>query len=439
MNRQRRDDALVIFQAALAAADSHAVISRNLTLEPNALVVAGQKLPLAATARIVIVGAGKASARMAESAAAILGKRLSGGCVSVKDGHSVDVPAIVVREAGHPLPDERSIRNGREIIACVQNLSTQDIVLCLLSGGGSALMEDLGPGLTLDHLRAVTRALMHAGADIVELNCVRKHISVLKGGQLARWAQPSRVCALILSDVVGDDISSIASGPTAPDPSTFRDAIHILEQYGVAEENAVKPVFNYLTAHLGRGESDTPKPDDRLFQNVTNVIVGSNRMALSAAARQAEALGYYPEILTSYMQGEAREVGKLLAGIVRERAEKGHENTCLLAGGETTVTVRGHGRGGRNQELALAAAMVLAGVDDLTVLSAATDGGDGSSAAAGALIDGTTLARARALGMRPTLYLANNDSDAFFSATSDQIITGPTLTNVNDLVIALCR
>jgi glycerate 2-kinase len=439
MNGQRREDALAIYQAALTAADSYAVITRNMTLGPDALVVAGQRLPLTATARIIIVGAGKASARMAEAAATILGKRLSGGCVSVKDGHAVDVPAIEVREAGHPLPDERTIRNGHEIVGCVQNLSAEDIVLCLLSGGGSALMEDLGQGLTLDNLRAVTRALMHAGADIVELNCVRKHISLLKGGQLARQAQPARVCALILSDVVGDDISSIASGPTAPDPSTFRDAIQILEYYGVAKENAVRPVFNYLTAHLAVGESDTPKPDDRLFQKVTNVIVGSNRIALEAAARQAEALGYHPEILTSYMQGEAREVGKLLAAIVRERAEKGDQKTCLLAGGETTVTVRGHGRGGRNQELALAAAVVLEGVDDVAVLSAATDGGDGSSAAAGGLIDGTTLQRARAIGMRPQVYLANNDSDAFFSATGDQVVTGPTLTNVNDLVIALCH
>jgi glycerate-2-kinase len=413
------------------------VVARNLQIEADALVVGQKRLPLTQTARIVVVGAGKASARMAQAAVAALGARLAGGFISVKDGHAVEVTGIDVAEAGHPLPDERSIVNGRAIVAAMQNLSADDVVLVLLSGGGSALMEVLGPGLSLDHLRAATRALMHAGADIVELNCVRKHISLLKGGQLARWAAPARVCSLILSDVVGDDISSIASGPTAPDTSTFADAVQILERYDVASQADITPVYHYLKARIAENADENPAPDDPLFRNVVNAVVGSNRIALQAASDRAKAMGYRTEILTSYMQGEAREAGKLLAGIVRERAERGDHALCLLAGGETTVTVRGKGRGGRNQELALTAAIALSGIEGVTILSAATDGGDGSSAAAGAMVDGTTIPRARMQGMRATAFLADNDSDGFFRNLGDQVIFGPTLTNVNDLVIAL--
>lgn len=432
-------DARAIFEAALAAADAYNAVSRNLRLADGVLYAGPHAMPLTPESRMIVVGAGKASARMAQAVEDVLGDRIHGGIIAVKDGHAVPTRRVRVVEAGHPLPDERSLAAGQAILDQVRGLSRDDFVLCLISGGGSALMEALGEGLTLQDLRAVTRALMHGGGNIVELNTVRKHLSLIKGGQLARCAQPARVVALILSDVVGDELSSIASGPTVADPTTFAAALDILRRYDVSGTSETRAVSAYLARGAGGGLPDTPKPDDSLFKSVSNVIVGSNRMALDAAVTRAEALGYRTEVLTTYMQGEAREAGRLLAGIARERRERQApgERWCLLAGGETTVTVRGHGRGGRNHELALAAALALDGQPGVAVLSAATDGGDGSSDAAGAVCDGGTLARAQALGLNARALLDDNDSDRFFSALGDQVKPGPTLTNVNDVVIML--
>jgi glycerate 2-kinase len=437
VNARAGADARRIFQAALNAADSAAVVERNLRIEDNHLVAGNSDVPLHSAARLVVVGAGKAGGRMAQAAERMLGTRISHGFISVKDGHVTRTQIISVESAGHPLPDARSLANGGSILLQVRDLAVDDIVLCLFSGGGSALMEVLGGGLTLEELRLTTRALMYAGADIVELNCVRKHISLVKGGQLARLAQPARVCTLLLSDVVGDDPSAIASGPTAPDPTTFTDAASILERFAVHNAEGVRPVYDYLRRCARKGAADTPKPRDPLFERVSNTIVGTNRMALEAAAREATALHYRPEILTSYLQGEASEIGKLLGGISRERRERGTRRRCLLMGGETTVTVRGSGRGGRNQELALSAALSLKGLEGVTLLSAATDGGDGSSDAAGALVDGQTIYRATERSLNARAALAANDSHSFFAALGDQIVTGPTLTNVNDIVVIL--
>lgn len=437
MNAKARADALQIFRAALAAADAQQAVRRNLSMEGDRLLVGQTQIQLRDRARSVVVGAGKASARMTQAIEAMLGERVSGGLVSVKDGHSAPTCWIEIHEAGHPLPDERSLRNGRAIIERVGGLGADDVVLCLISGGGSALMEALGGGLTLSHLRTVTSELMHAGANIVELNCVRKHLSLIKGGQLARWAQPAAVCALILSDVVGDDLSTIASGPTCPDPTTFGDALEIIQRFGVGQSSEAREVVDYLERGA-RGEfAETPKASDPLFARVHNHIIGSNRLAVEAAAREARARGYRTEIITTFMQGEARETAKLLVAIAREKRAQGAARLCLLAGGETTVTVRGQGQGGRNQELALSAAIELEGIAGVTLLSAATDGGDGSSDAAGAIVDGETLRRARAVGLRAQPMLDQNDSHRFFAALGDQVITGPTFTNVNDLVIIL--
>ncbi len=436
-DRNRRSDALQVFQAALAAADSRAAVRRSLQLTDWLLIVDSTHIQLDNTSRMVTVGAGKASAQMAQVVEEILGERISAGLVSVKEGHGAATRMIEVREASHPLPDSRSLANGQAIIARVRGLSSQDVVLCLISGGGSALMEALGEGLSLEHLRTITGTLMHAGANIVELNCVRKHLSLIKGGQLARWAQPATVCSLILSDVVGDDLSSIASGPTCADPTTFADAIEVMRRFEVDRLSEAHDVNVYLERGV-RGEvPDTPKPDDPLFGKVHNVIIGSNRLALEAAAQHARSLGYATELITAFLQGEAREVGKVLAAMAREKIVQGAQRLCLLAGGETTVTVRGNGQGGRNQELVLSAALALDGIDGVTVLSAATDGGDGSSDAAGAMADGRTLRRARAAGLNAQHMLDQNDSHHFFQALNDQVVSGPTGTNVNDVVIMI--
>lgn len=432
-------DARAIYDAALAAADARNAVTRNLRFGDGVLHAGPHALALAPQGRIILVGAGKASARMAQAAEDLLGGRVTGGVISVKDGHAVPARRVKVVEAGHPLPDERSLAAGRAILEQVSGLGHDDIVLCLISGGGSALMESLGKGLTLDDLRTVTRALMHGGANIVELNTVRKHLSLIKGGQLARRAHPARVIAFILSDVVGDDLSSIASGPTTADPTTFADALDVLRRYGASDAAETQAVRAYVERGA-RGELlDTPKADDPLFDRVCNVIVGSNRIAIDAAVARAEALGYRTEVLTTCLQGEARDAGQMLAAIARERCERQApgERWCLMAGGETTVTVHGHGRGGRNHELALAAALALDGQHGATLLSAATDGGDGSSDAAGAVCDGRTLARARTLGLNARALLDDNDSDRFFAALNDQVKPGPTLTNVNDVVIML--
>ncbi len=447
-----------MLQAALAAADAYEAVRRNAHLDGDQLTVGATSLTLTAQTKLVVVGAGKASARMAQALEAVLGERINGGLVSVKDGHSALTRIVQIREASHPLPDARSLANGRAIIEQVRGLTADDVVLCLLSGGGSALMEALGADLTLEHLRTTTRAVMLGGANIVELNTIRKHLSLLKGGQLARWASPARVCSLILSDVVGDDLTAIASGPTSPDPTTFADALTVLQRYTTytTKESAPRPALAMMPApdahdersdlahaqaYLERGARgewrDTPKPDDALFRHVHNLIVGSNRIAVEAARRQAIALGYTTDIVTTFMQGEAREVGKLLAALVRERVAQGAHSWCLLVGGETTVNVRGHGRGGRNQELALALAIALEGVEGVTCLCAATDGGDGNSEAAGAIIDANTLSRAQALNLRATQLLDDNDSHRFFATLGDQVVTGPTFTNVNDMVIIL--
>lgn len=379
-----------------------------------------------------VLGAGKAGAPMAQAVEDIVGGDEWLGAVTVKYGHLAPTRTIELYEAGHPVPDENTLRMTHSLISLLEELTEDDLVLCLFSGGGSALMEMLVEGVSLDDLRVFTNELLRCGATIFEINTLRKHISQVKGGQIARLAQPARVVSLILSDVLGSPLDVIASGPTAPDSSTFADCMAIVDKYGLRETFPASIIKHYERGV--RGEiPDTPKADDPLFNRVTNVIVADNKIACDAAANAARVRGYAVNLLSTMIQGEASEIGRDLGRMARA----GRSGVCWLGGGEPTVKLRGHGKGGRAQELTLAAALEIAGETEMVILSAGTDGTDGPTDAAGAIADNTTVARARARGVEPTAFLENNDAYPFFAALDDLVITGPTNTNVNDLMIAL--
>lgn len=436
-----RVDAAGIFRAALAAADPRAAVERVLTRRGDRLLLNGLPIFDFTKGSVTVVGAGKAGAPMAQAVEDIIGGDEWLGAVTVKYGHLAGTPrTIEVYEAGHPVPDQNTLRMTHSLISLLQERTVNDLVLCLFSGGGSALMEWLVDGVTLDDLQGFTGALMRCGATIVEINTLRKHISQVKGGQLARLAQPAQVVSLILSDVLGSPLDVIASGPTAPDSSTFADCERIVEKYGLRATFPQSVLAHY--ARGVRGEvADTPKQDDPLFARVTNVVIADNQIACKAAANAARQRGYAVNLLSTEMQGEAREIGAELAGLgkgtTNDERRTANEKICWLGGGEPTVKLRGQGKGGRAQELVLAAALAMAGDNEVVVLSAGTDGTDGPTDAAGALADNRTVARARALGLDAQAYLENNDSYHFFAALEDLVITGPTNTNVNDLMIVL--
>lgn len=429
-----RNDALTIFQTGLKAADPVDAILRHVELSGDRLRVAEKRYDLSRMSALYVIGAGKASARMAQALEQIFGERLS-GIVNVKYGHGVPLKAIKINEAGHPLPDEAGVRGTLEILRLVEQCDEQNLVFSLLSGGGSALLPCPADGLTLQDKQRTTQILLDCGATIQEINAVRKHLSRVKGGRLAQAAFPATVVSLILSDVIGDALDSIASGPTVADTSTFADCWRVIERYRLRET-----LPDAVRSRLQRGAcgeiEETPKPADRFFEKVQNLIVGSNRLALSAAKKKAEELGYHALILSSLIEGETRQAAALHAAIAKEILETGNplaRPACVISGGETTVTIRGDGLGGRNQEFALAAAMGIAGPGAIVVLSGGTDGTDGPTDAAGAIADNTTLKRAQARGLHAERYLENNDSYRFFQPLDDLILTGPTFTNVMDL------
>ena len=419
-----RQHALSIFGAALAAADPADAVQRRL-----------ERLDLSRFRRIYVLGAGKAGASMAQAAERVLGRRIAAGWVNVKDGHTATLRRIELRECGHPVPDERGVEGARRILEIASAAQKDDLVVCLISGGASALMPLPAEPITLEEKREVTRLLLASGADIHEINAVRKHLSKIKGGQLARAAAPAAVESLLLSDVVGDALDVIGSGPTAPDASTFNGAAAVLYRYGLMDR--VPETVSERFARGGLGEiPETPKPGDPVFRRVRNTVVGSNRLALRAAARRARALGYHVMTLASEVQGETREVARMHAAIAREIACAGQplrRPACVITGGETTVTIRGAGLGGRNQEFALAAAIDIAGLPDTAIFSAGTDGTDGPTDAAGAFADGETLGR----NPDARRYLDENDSFNYFAALGDLAITGPTNTNVMDVRLIL--
>jgi hydroxypyruvate reductase len=408
-------------------------------MEGGILFAADQRFDMRACERVLVVGAGKAVAPMAKAIEDLLGDRISAGLVVVKDGHGLPLERIRIQEAGHPVPDERGVAGTLEILNLLENAGEHDVVICLISGGGSALLTAPSDGVRLADKQAATRNLLACGATIHEINTIRKHLSRAKGGQLARAAHPAAVLSLILSDVVGDDLDVIASGPTVPDPSRFQDALEILERYAIWDRTPA-PVRERLSRGTAGLLAETPKPGDPAFRRSAHVLVGSCLRALAAAAHAAEQLRYRPLILTSKVTGEAREVAKAFAAVGQEILSSGHPlkpPACILMGGETTVTLQGEGRGGRNQEFVLAGAIALDGTDRVALLAGGTDGTDGPTEAAGAVADGFTLARARALGMSPFEFLKRNDSYHFFKPLDDLILTGPTRTNVMDVYLML--
>jgi hydroxypyruvate reductase len=384
-------------------------------------------LPPAPKGRTIVVGAGKASAAMARALEAHWPGPLS-GLVVTRYGHGARCERIEIVEAAHPVPDEKGRQAAARILAEVQGLTQDDLVIALISGGGSALLSLPAPGLILEDKQEVNRALLRSGAHIGEINCVRKHLSAIKGGRLAAAAYPAPIVTLVISDVPADDPSVIASGPTVPDPTTFADAQAVLAKYGIAEPARV-------LHHLERAADETPKPGDARLSKARNVMIATPQISLEAAASVARQAQIAPMILGNAIEGEAREVGRVMAGIARQVTLHGQPAPApvvLLSGGETTVTVRGNGRGGRNVEFLLSLAIELDGLPGVFALAADTDGIDGAEDAAGAIITPDTLARADRFGIRAKERLANNDGHGFFEALGDQVITGPTLTNVND-------
>jgi glycerate 2-kinase len=421
-----REKARAVFDAALRASDVGPLVHQAL---------AGLDLP--SRGRVLVVGAGKASGAMAAAAESALGDRVVAGVVAVKDGHLAPTRRVRLLEAGHPVPDQRGADAARAIRDLAASAIADDLVLVLISGGGSALTPAPAPPITLAEKQALTRLLLRAGADIKQLNAVRKHVSTLKGGQLARAAAPARVEALLLSDVNGDPLDVIASGPTAPDDATFAEAMRILDRFDIRDQ--VAPSIVRRLQQGVQGEiAETPKPGDPLFERVRNRVIGNNTLVVDAAAAAARTLGLTPLVLTRTLEGEAADVGRRFAAMARDlKAGRGPvaPPCCVIAGGETTVTVRGQGLGGRCQELALAAAIELEGLTGAVVLAAGTDGSDGPTTAAGAIADGESARRARAAHVDLAARLADNDSHAALEPLGDLLLTGPTNTNLLDLYL----
>ena len=427
-----------VLARALQAVNPRAAIRAHVHLQEDQLIIQGRIYDLKRYHRLFIIGAGKATALMAEEMDELLARRITKGIVITKEGHThltATKQGILILEAGHPLPDERGAQATDQIVQLLMDAQEDDLVIVLISGGGSALLASPEEGLTLAELQELTRELLACGASIHEINTLRKHLERAKGGKLAYWAAPAQVVTLILSDVVGDPLDMIASGPTAPDPTTYQDALDILQRYQI-----VKKVPAAIWEHLRRGQKgeipETPKPGDPLFERVQNVIIGNNLKAAQAAFFQAEQEGFHTMLMTTFLQGEARQVGRVLAAIARQihaTAQPLERPACLIFGGETTVTLRGHGLGGRNQELALGAVIDLAGLPNTALVTLASDGGDGPTDAAGAVVTGETFAKAHASNLDPNAFLASNDSYHFFEFLEDLIKTGPTQTNVNDL------
>jgi glycerate-2-kinase len=434
-----RQTVLTLVEEAISAVDPRNLIKNRVRVKGQTLQAGDLSFDLSKFQRIVVAGAGKASGAMAEALEEQLGDRIEVGLVNVPKAtaRNFRTARIRLQEAGHPIPDEGGLEGAGEIAKLLEGLDERTLVIFLLSGGGSALLPLPQKGISLAEKKATTDLLLRCGATIEEINAVRKHISAVKGGRLAASVYPATLLTLILSDIVGDPIASIASGPTVPDPTTYSGAVEVLQRYGVWD-NISPPVKECLEEGCEGKRPETPKPGDTRFQRVHNVVLGNNRVALNAADRKAASMGLRPLILSSFIEGEARHVGTVFAGLARETLVEEAQLSkydAIIAGGETTVTVTGKGRGGRNQELVLSASLRLRGMDGIALASVGTDGIDGLSEYAGAVVDGFTASRANERGLNPLTYLANNDSHNFFSVLGDGILTGPTGTNVNDIVI----
>jgi len=441
-----RSEAERLFHAAVSRVDPYEAVKRFIHAEGQKLLLGQEGRPemvwrLEDFDRIFLVGGGKATARMAKAMEDLLGKRITSGIINVKYGFTEALRLTEIIEADHPLPDHHGVAGTKRILELLGEAGEKDLVFSLISGGGSALLPQPAHGITLEEKQAVTRRLLACGASINEINAVRKHISSSKGGQMARAAYPATTVNLMLSDVVGDRMDVIASGPFVPDTSTFKDAWAIFEKYQLTD--IPKAVQGYLQKGMEGQVPETPKRTDRVFDKVSNFIIGSNILALEAAKEEAERMGYQTLILSSMVEGETREVARVHTAIAKEMLKSGWPlppPACVISGGETTVTIRGEGLGGRNQEFCLASVLDLEGLPQrVVILSGGTDGNDGPTEAAGAIVDPLTPERARAQGLSASEYLERNDAYHFFEKVGDLLMTGPTNTNVMDVRIILVR
>jgi len=436
--RRGRALALGCFEQAVNAADPKRLIKAKVKVKEDRLQVGGCTFDLGKFKHVYVVGGGKAGAKMSQAIEEILGKHVTAGVVNIPYGTSQKTNVIELNEASHPVPDKAGVDGTLRIMSLAEQAKKDDLVICLISGGGSSLMPLPHEGISLIDKQALTNALLKSGAAITEINTVRKHLSAFKGGWLAKKAYPATLLNLVLSDVIGDPLDSIASGPTVPDTSTFSDARKILEKYDLWLKIPVS-IRKILSKGTRGLLQETPKPNDLVFEKVSNFVIGNNRTACLVAIDFLGSKGLNTLLLVDTLAGEAKEVGKALAKLANEGfvCNDLHRSLGIIAGGETTVTVRGKGMGGRNQELALSAALNLNESEESVIASFSTDGIDGPTDAAGAIIDGSTLKRARQLGLDPEKYFANNDSYNFFSKLGDLIYTGSTGTNVNDLSVII--
>ncbi|GAA0538382.1 glycerate kinase type-2 family protein [Chitinophaga japonensis] len=423
-----------IFRSAVAAVQPQHLIPKQVQVQPDGLLIAGRFFRLQPDSRVFVTGAGKASAAMAQALEARGIPWALQGLIITKYEHALPLQHIRVAEAGHPVPDHNGVEATRQMLQLLESVTAKDLVIFLLSGGASALLADYPPGSSLADVQALFDLLLKSGAGIHEMNTVRKHISAVKGGQLAARVYPAPLCSLILSDVVGDDLDVIGSGPTVPDRSTFADTMAVLEKYHLTQQVPAS-IQQHLQKGLQNLVPDTPKPGHTSFHHTFNCLVGTNSIALEAAARYAETQGYHTTLLSSTVTGNAHTLAQALAQQAIRWA--GPRPACLLMGGESTVTVTGQGLGGRNQQLALAAGITIQPYPHITILSAGTDGTDGPTDAAGAVVDAGIMQQAADLGLDPVAYLENNDAYHFFATAGGLIKTGPTQTNVMDIMLAL--
>lgn len=441
-----REEAEGLFQAAIDRVNPYEAVKQFVRLKGTKLIlgqVEQQKIDLEMEAfrRIFIVGGGKATAPMARAMEDLLGERINGGVINVKYGFTDKLSFTKIVEAGHPLPDQNGVAGTGKIIDLLKEMGDKDLLFSLISGGGSALLPQPAGHISLEEKQAVTKGLLECGASIDEINAIRKHISSSKGGQMARSAFPATTVNLMLSDVVGDKMDVIASGPFVPDPSTFEEAMEIVEKYQL--KDLPDSIRAYLKNGVEHGVPETPKMGDPIFDRVHNFIIGSNILALEAAKAAAQSLGYQTLLLSSSIEGETKDVALVHAAIAREILSTGNPVSppaCIISGGETTVTIKGRGLGGRNQEFCLAAAMALRDLPPrVVILSGGTDGNDGPTPAAGAVVDPLTVRKGEEMGMSAGEYLANNDAYHYFKKTDQLLMTGPTKTNVMDVRLILIK
>jgi glycerate 2-kinase len=434
-----RSSAKKIFLFSLKAVDPFYAIKKQVRLIEDDLRVCEYLYRLREKTRIMVIGAGKASALMALAVEEILGSRIHKGIVITKRGYVVPLKRIELVEGGHPLPDENGMEGTKRILKLISNLEQNDLVICLISGGGSSLFISPSPGISLKDKKELTEQLLRCGANIKEINTIRKHISRIKGGRMAQLAHPAQIVTLILSDVIGDKIDSIASGPTAPDTTTFSDCLKIIQKYKL-KDKIPSSIYDRLKKGAKGKIEETPKRGDPIFKRVKNFIIGSNLQALEAAKQKAEDLGFNAIILSRPVSGDTTRAAVRHANFAKRIQEIGNPVSppaCFISGGETTVKVKGTGLGGRNQEFILVGATKIAGLENVVMLSAGTDGTDGPTDAAGAICDGKTIQRALQKGLYPKQYLDNNDSYHFFQKLGDLLKTGPTNTNVMDIHLVL--